>query len=932
MKTLTIFFILCSVVANAKDHDITRASANHFLENKGQVTDQYKHSRADIDFVIPVHGMTVFIGDGQMHYQFSRVSAESTSPQATNYEEITGSVLMDMYRMDIELIGANKSAIVLTEDKQQYYEKYYLPQFEVHGGVAHSYSKVTYKEIYPGIDWVLYIKNGHLEYEFVVKENGDPADIQLKYGGSTSLHLNAAGRLTAHTPLGMVAEEKPYSYQEDGKEVASAFKVQNNIVSFEVGPYKGKLVIDPLVEWSTFFGGNSVDHGRAVAVDAAGNAYITGVTYSGTNVATTGSFQQTLNWVNDAYIAKFDSFGTLQWATYYGGDSIDMGYTIASDGNDIYIAGSTKSITVMGTPGSHRENALGDVDLFLARFDNAGNRIWGTYYGGDQWEQVLNGLICDNGGNIYMAGHTKSDTGISTAGSHQPLYSDSTDAFLVKFNSAGVRQWATYYGDTDQDVAHALYIDGPGDIYVSGHSASAVNIATPGSHQPVKGNETDGFLVKFNALGQRLWCTYYGGDGFDNGKGVAGDGTNIYLFGATSSLNDISTPGSFQEVYGGGSHDGYLAKFNGAGQRQWGTYFGGHLVEGDGNITTDDAGNIYMVQTASSDTGMTTDCAYQEDKNALEDILISRFNSQGERQWSTYFGGNGQDYWPISVYDGYGHIYMSGSSSSTDVMATPGAYQEVIDGGVDGFLSRLKLCDAPALNPITGNATACPNNTTLYVISPIACYNTFTWTLPTGWTGASTSDSIWVVPNSNGVISVSVVNSCGIAESQALSVTMYPAVNITITFSNGVLIAPMGFASYQWYDSGLPIPGASFSNYTPTGSGSFYCVVSDGICEGQSNTILNPLSVIDNRSVERNPVLYPNPNNGSFMVSFASQQPGVTIEISDMVGKVIMSKKADVQKGFVNETITLDALLPVGTYLLNVVEDGIGYSVPFVKR
>ncbi len=169
---------------------------------------------------------------------------------------------------------------------------------------------------------------------------------------------------------------------------------------------------------------------------------------------------------------------------------------------------------------------------------------------------------------------TASSTNISTVGSHQSSVSGLYDAFVVKFATSGIRQWATYYGGLGYEEGKSVSSDINGNIYLSGETSSTNNISTTGSHQATIAGNNDAFLAKFNASGVRQWGTYYGGLGEDDGNSVATDlSGNVYLGGYTLSTNNISTALGHQTIYGG-NEDAFLVKFNTNGSRLWGTYYG----------------------------------------------------------------------------------------------------------------------------------------------------------------------------------------------------------------------------------------------------------------------------------------------------------------------------------------------------------------------
>src|SRR5690606_4870195 len=137
----------------------------------------------DIDFRIAGAGINVFIGKGSLHYQWAKPIGTKVVGQDSLQEIAT-------YPMDVQLLGANPNAILVKEPPTAYYERYYPPQFGAEGGIAQSYARITYKNIYPHIDWTLYVKNNQVEYDFVVHPGGKVSDIQLQYAGASALAIN----------------------------------------------------------------------------------------------------------------------------------------------------------------------------------------------------------------------------------------------------------------------------------------------------------------------------------------------------------------------------------------------------------------------------------------------------------------------------------------------------------------------------------------------------------------------------------------------------------------------------------------------------------------------------------------------------------------------------------------------------------------------
>ena len=454
--------------------------------------------------------------------------------------------------------------------------------------------------------------------------------------------------------------------------------------------------------WGTYYTGtgqvwpNGEDRGQACITDAAGNVYMVGTTNSNSDIATVGAHQtiyaggDTIGGFSgtDAFLVKFNSSGVRQWATYYGGSEWDYGTSCAIDASgNIYMIGSTSSTSGIATAGAHETTVN---DGFLVKFNSSGVRQWGTYFEG-------NGNACttDASGNIYIVGLTNSTSGIATAGAHQTVMSGSGDAFLVKFNSSGVKQWGTYFGGASSGASGmekgiSCATDALGNVYMVGQTPSTSGIATTGAHQTIYGGGScDAFLVKFNSSGVMQSGTYYGGAGVDIGYSCATDATgNVYLAGDTQqeflpASSGMTTIGAHQSAYGGGYSDGFLVKFDSNGLRQWGTYYGGSLLDVSFSCATDASGNVYMSGNTQSSSGIATAGAHQ---TTVNDAFLVSFNSSGVRQSGTYYGGIKN----VCTSDASGNVYMTGYTQSNSDIATAGAHQTANgnNGYSDAFLVK----------------------------------------------------------------------------------------------------------------------------------------------------------------------------------------------------------------------------------------------------
>jgi sugar lactone lactonase YvrE len=737
---LALPLALISFCAAAKDLPAKQSTAV-FVENKGQIVDQNNVRRTDIDYkMTATNGLTVFLGAGGIHYQFSKPAdgEPASSKLRKTYPQEMKPTTYSMYRMDVELVNANKDAHVSTGVEQQYTERYFLPESDNDGTTVHSYNTITYTNVYPHIDWIVKTKNGKLKHEFVVHKGGNPGDIKIKYAGASGLSLNAFGALVAKTPQGDITETAPYSYQSNKKEIKSSFKLDGNIIGYETGSFDGDLIIDPDLTWATYYGGSASDFSFSNAVDGSGNVYLAGFTESTNNIVTAGAFNVTYVGYFLAYLAKFNKDGVRQWGTYYGGTGYEQGLAVATDiSGNVYLTGKTASSSGIATTGAFDVTLGGGYDAFLVKFNSNGGRVWGSYIGGSG-DDYGNAVTTDAAGNVYVGGNTESNSGIATAGVFKTTYS-SGDAFIVKFNASGVRQWGSYFGSAT--TVEAILVETSGNIYFAGHTSSSTGIASAGAHQTALASayDYDAYLAKFNSSGARLWSTYYGGEGSDESKALALDGSgNIYMTGTTNSFVNIATSGAYQTSLFASlpypNSDIFLAKFNSSGVRQWGTYYGKDGNETAAGIGIDATGTIYVGGKTESDTALATADSI---KVGNRGGFAAKFSSAGMRTWGTFCPG---DSWMNMVTDAQGNMYFSGTFySATDDLnfSTTQSHQENVAGDNDAFLYKI----SNGISQIGGS------NSQLCIGSSITLTNTVS-----GGTWTSDDPAVAVIDPSSGAI------------------------------------------------------------------------------------------------------------------------------------------------------------------------------------
>jgi uncharacterized protein (TIGR02145 family) len=825
-----------------------------FIENKGQIIDQKNNPNPAVLYLLNTPGMNVQLRKGGFSYDLYQVRH---GPQA-NCRLLTADCRLggpsrhdsaiNYHRIDIDLVNANPDPAIKTSAPSSDYLNFYTKGTPVDGVTSvRSYTTVTYKDIYPGIDLQFNADNDRLfEYNFILQPGADINAIKLKVYGPEKIKSYYEG-LRCETSLGDVDETIPvcyYSIDNSRVPVKGSFKkIAEHLYGFSVNlaiPSGAFLVIDPIPtrRWGTYFGGleGESTFGHGCITDESGNILIAGETQSTGNIATAGAFQTTLSGSEDAYLAKFSSSGQQLWGTYFGGNSTTDGYSCTLDpSGNIYLCGTTKSTTGLTTPGAFQTTLHGTMDAFLAKFDSSGFRIWCTYYGGyetgTQPFEEFSTCCCDTNGNVICSGRTYSPDYISTPGSSQPVYGGNGDAFLVKFTGSGQRLWGTYYGGSGQEGNAMCSISNNGTIFITGVTVSANNISTPGCFQPTLGGNSDAFLASFSPDGVRLWGTYFGGDGDDIGYDCIVDtDDNIYFVGLTGSSTQIATPGAFQETlpfpY---ANAGFLEKFTSAGTRLWGTYYGSfNDLEG---LAIDDSGYVFVSgRCFGFDPHNFSPGAYQTVFRGGSDALLAKFDGNGQRIWGTYYGGTSFEYGTACAVDHDDNVYLYGFTSSenngssqtslctrdplANFIATPGSHQSEKSVGPwsDAFLVKFADCYSPdTAAQIFGPASLCQSTTGIvYSIDPIPSASSLQWCVSgnltiTGGQG-TTAITINVGPAfGRDTISVYGINACDTGFPKVIIRRVYPrpipliaGADTTCAGVINLFTTAGGKTNYQW--------------------------------------------------------------------------------------------------------------------------------------
>ncbi|GAN35109.1 MAG: hypothetical protein DYG83_18165 [Candidatus Brocadia sp. AMX2] len=404
------------------------------------------------------------------------LSVSLANPQSSNQKpEVStcNSPLIPPQLIKLIPLSANNNPEIIAEGLQEGKVNYFIGNDpKKWKSNIPTYKTVVYKGIYNNIDMKFYGNNRQMEYDIVVKPGASPSRVQFSYHGIEGLQVTEDGDLEISLKDDKIIQKRPYVYQEiDGKRVErdgkfrvlsselgippqnpkSKSKVRNRkfIYGFQVASYDKRypLVIDPVLEYSTYLGGSGNDHGIHMAIDGLGNAYVTGYTQS-TDFPTASAYRGSNAGGYDAFVTKISASGdALIYSTYLGGSSYDYGRGIAVDGSgNAYVSGETNSSN-FPTASAYQATNAGGFDAFVTKISASGDiLIYSTYLGGSSQDIHYGGVAVDGLGNAYVTGYTQS-TDFPTASAYQGSNVGGYDTFVTKISVSGVpwfipRIWA----------------------------------------------------------------------------------------------------------------------------------------------------------------------------------------------------------------------------------------------------------------------------------------------------------------------------------------------------------------------------------------------------------------------------------------------------------------------------------------------------------
>lgn len=831
--------------------------ANGFIQNIGQFTDQFGHPNTNVLFVARTGNMQIQLRKNGYSYEYIQTnSAPELSNDKTKLFK-TSPTKINVDRIDIDFINANSEVIVASQQQQGVYHYYK----DGNAYSAKEFEKVVYLSIYPNIDIEFLLapsSNQLFKYNIILHPGANVNDAKfLITGAQTKLQNGCIVFSTEHVNL---SEKIPLCYKLTNNQVIKNFEfnLRQNQVSFS-GPLNisETLVIDPVSNllWGCYQGASGTDVAMAIDLDAQNNLYITGYTNSSSNLASSGAFQSTIGGSLDIYLAKFNAQGQRIWTTYLGGPDVDLAYVIAVQPD----------------------------------------------------------------GTTYISGGTSSTVSLVTANVHQTVYGGGiNDIFIAAFDANGQRQWCTYYGGSAHDIAQAIACDKSGNVLVSGHTESTNNIASAGAYKTVYNFNYDVCLAKFSATGQRIWGTYYGDSGIDETYAMCTDAQrNVYITGGTTSITDIATASAHQQ-FNGGSNDAFIAKFDSTGVNLiWGSFYGG-LMNDFGTAIECDGTRVFLGGNTGSANNIASPGAQQSTPGSTDDTFIAAFTVSGNRLWATYHGGEDSDYINDFELDNKSQVLIAGSTISTLNIGTVGAYQPSLAtiGVYDAYLARYSPSGTKQLCTYYGGegndqarGVALDQLGRVYLVGE-----------STSTAGIATAGAFQTL--NGGGVDAFVAKFC-----IPYTPKITPSNSITACSGSIVISALQGYSAYVW--SNAATTSSISVTHTIPGTYKYAVSVFDGVdCNAQSDTTyLKIVTCVGTQELEShfNAAIFPNPVSQQLTVVLDEGNFNVEkIQVLNLQGELLLQQQT-------SHSIDVSDL-PAGLYFVRLSNANTSYTLRFIKQ
>ena len=633
-----------------------------------------------------------------------------------------------------------------------------------------------------------------------------------------------------------------------------------------------------------------------MTTDAAGNVYSVGQ-FEGTVDFDPGAgtfYMVAAGTHPNGFVCKLDASGNFVWAKKIEYASTCKSITLDNSGN-IYLTGYFLGSYTDFDPGpaTYTLNAVGSYDAFVTKWDASGNFIWAKQLGGINQDDGTQ-IVLDASGNIYCAGTFNGtadfDPGPGTYTLSTGHATANTDIFLCKLNASGNFVWAKQVTRSGNNTEYCtgLAIDGAGNVLIGG------NFGGVGDFDPdlvINNNINasggyDMFVTKLNSSGILVWVKTIGGTGNDycNGMRLNASG-NIYMTGTFIGTVDFDPDAGVTPLsYPSGSS--YVLSLTGAGAFTWVKAIGGTSRA----IDLDASGNILLTGvfkgTADFDPGAAT-FSLSTSYPSYNDAFVAKLDNSGSFIWAGQLGGDDNDSGAKIKAGLSNSMYVAGYFEYTaDFDPGPSTYTLSASGSTDIFITKLTVgCIATPVS-VSGSTLICQGVPTTYTASAVSGASSYSWLLPSGFTGSSSTNIITATANgASGTLSVTANAACGSSAVILVPVTVNPAPSVNVSTNKNPLCAgetavlsASGAPSYMWSTgettasimvspsttTGFTVTGTSLSGCTKSTAFSQIVTICTGVAEAMPPGALK---------------LYPNPTNGLFTIEAAAASRAVITNV-----------------------------------------------------
>lgn len=735
-KLFTISFF-CLYLASPVPLFSQDASHALFVENAGQWQDNF-------DYKLKLSSGAIFFQN--QGYLLNLLDPDALGHDHSDHhhhqEKIKG------HSIQMEFLNANPSSDISGLYQTEFYYNY------IKGNNSQeNYQRVKvfkglkYGDIYPGIDIRYFGSGENLKYDFIVKPDADPEQIQMKYEGASKLSLKN-GQLIIHTSIGNFSEHIPSVYQiinGERIEIRTKYRLEKNIVSFRFDDYftDHELIIDPTLVFSSFTGSSANNWGFTATYDNFGNTYAGGIVWNdgGTFPTNTGAYLTNFQGAQgdiDVGISKFSSDGSqLIYSTFIGGNGIEIPQSLVVDDlGNLYILGATGSDDFpMLDDSGHQINFNGGVkpfhqaynfsigtDAFIALLSADGTNLQAaTYFGGTENDGLNLGLYQNYGddargeiiydhGKVYIISNTESGD-LNLRNSYISNNQGNQDMVVACFTQ-GLDSliWGTYFGGAGNDAGYSIKKDNQGSIIIGGGTTSTNITAKPNSLEPDHIGGIDGYIAKFNSeSGAYIQGSYIGTLQDDQVFFVDLDkDQNVYLFGQSNGAMPISNG-----IYSNNGSHQYVKKLtNNIQSELWSTQVGSGMSKSDlvpSAFLVDDCYNIYISgwngnsnrtvlggNPLGNTNGLpTTPDAAQGSTDGSDFYFMVLDRDAASLVYASYFGGSSNEHVDggTSRFDPNGSIFQAvcaGCGAGT-FPTTPGAYSQTNGTPIVNGISQCNL-------------------------------------------------------------------------------------------------------------------------------------------------------------------------------------------------------------------------------------------------